>query len=214
MAVTIDIKDSVSAALLASRTQLAPEKLALIGARGAANRIRAHLANLEATRGNKDGWPRTHFWAQVRQSVQNPTPTAGGAVISINHLGFALRYFGGVVLPVRRKFLTIPATPEAYGHRAREFAQLKFALAPLNDGSGRRAPALVEAEHTRLDFGRKRKDGSRRVTAESRGGKVFYWLVRKTTHRPDPTVLPSEAEIATAALGAIEAQLQIEKARA
>ena len=59
-----------------------------------------------------------------------------------------------------------------------------------------RAIALEEAPSQDVSFGRKRKDGSRKVThGEVRGGLIMYWLVPCVVQKADRTVLPSDAEI-------------------
>lgn len=169
-------------------------------ARGVAAETRDFYAGLEQTRPNKQGWPRQHFWSAVRRSVNNPvlqSPTT--AVVSITHAALLQRVRGGYLRPgVGRKYLTIPAIGEAYGKRAREFHNLRFGFA--ENRFGNLAPALVEASATRVAFGRRRQDGTRKVTpGEAVGGKAFFWLVKKVYQRADPTALPTEGQLAVAA---------------
>lgn len=197
MSLAIDVRENVTAALTAAQGAVQPEQLALAGARGAANEVRSHLANLESTRPNKQGWTRQHWWARVRRSVQAPRLAAGGAIVSITEPGIGLRYFGGTTRPVSRKYMTIPAIEEAYGRRAREFSNLRFGFA--ENRFGNLAPALIERDHTELNFGRRRKDGSRKISGTSRGGRTFYWLVRRAVHPADHSVLPTDEALANAA---------------
>lgn len=201
MSLAIDIRQSVTTALQAAQGAVRAEDLALVGGRGAANEIRAHLAGLESTRPNKQGWPRQHFWAKARRSVQAPRLAGGGAIVSLTHPGIGLRYFGGTTRPIARKYMTIPATEEAYGHSAREFSNLRFGFA--ENRFGNLAPALIERDHTALSFGRKRKDGTRGISGKSRGGRTFYWLVKRAFHPADSTVLPTPEALSSAAVNAV-----------
>ncbi len=184
--------------------------------RAMAGFLRNWFAGLEETRPNKQGFPRQHFWADVRRSVQNPVvadPTF--ASVSITHRALRQRIEGGVIRPgAGKKYLTIPATEAAYGHVAREFNNLHFGFA--ENKYGNLAPALIENTYQKIAFGRKRKDGTRKATpGEERGGKVFYFLARQVYQAPDPTVLPPNEQVQSAAVtGAIEfAQAQADRAQ-
>jgi hypothetical protein len=108
------------------------------------------------------------------------------AYVSIDHEGIALRRFGGTVRPRTAKFLSIPAIDEAQGKRAREFSGLHF----RRNASG---------------------NGGRLCDV---GGRVFYWLVEQSTHQPDPSVLPTDAEITEAATDALKEWVELTEDRA
>lgn len=207
MNITVDIQDKASPAakaILASARSL--DFLKACG-RGVAVLLRAKFQDLENTRPNKQGWPRQHFWSDVRRSVQNPEQTAGKVSVSITHPGIALRYFGGDIFPVNVRFLTIPAVPEAYGKRAREFDNLRPGYAPNEEG--RPQLALVETDATVVRFGRKKKDGTRTVSQVMRtGGQAVFWLVTKAHQEGDKTILPTEDQMQIAAVKAGEDYLQ------
>lgn len=200
--IAIKIDSSAVQRLLAQAQTLGQEpQLLNVAGRGVAEKLRGHFATLDQTRPNKLGGKRTYFWGQVRRSVQNPVVTPPSASVSINHLGIAQRLFGGVIRPVRAKFLAIPARPEAYGKGPREFRDLHFQPT-------RRGGALVENLRSDVTFGRKKKDGTRTVTNRGeRGGLVMFWLVKQVVQRPDPTVLPPPAELETAARVPMESYL-------
>lgn len=162
--------------------------------RAIANRVRKHFTRLDGERPNKLGGARTHFYAQARRSVQQPQLVGGdGIQVSINHVGIAQRYFGGEITPKNAKWLTLPVHPEAYGHRAREFGDLEFV--PIDEG--RRAMLVRPNE------------------ASPNGiGEVFYLLVKRVTQRPDPSVMPTNAELRDDALTAGDNYLQTLIARA
>lgn len=196
--------DEVSPLLNRLRDASAAQGMALVGARAAANLVRAHLFDLNTSR-HKHG---RNYYAQAARSV-NTRLAPQGAAVTVSQLGLRLRLLGGVVRPVNAKMLTIPDenAPEAHGVRAREFNDLDRQLV-TNPKTGRLQWALVRRPSTAIRFARrKRADGSIATTVrpgELREGKVMYWLVRKTTHKADPTVLPTGPAMTGAAVGAIK----------
>ena len=196
--------DEVTPLMARLRDAAQRQGIALVGARAAANLVRDHLFALNESR-HKHG---RNYYSQAARSV-NSRVVPQGAAVNIPHIGLRLRLFGGVVRPVNAKMLTIPDenAPEAHGVRAREFNDLDRSLV-TNPRTGRLQWALVRRASTAIRFvRRKRADGSFSTTVkpgELREGKVLYWLVRKTTHKPDPTVLPTSASMMGAAVAAIK----------
>jgi hypothetical protein len=111
-----------------------------------------------------------------------------------------LRVKGGTVKPKTTKYLTIPATKEAYGKSARDFDDLRFA--PLF-GRGK-GGALIQRDQTKL---RKKKDGSY-APGKTVGGKVFYWLKTEATIKGDRTLLPRDSDVVMEAEAAIREVLK------
>ena len=171
----INVTDEATPILNRIPRALREEVLPIIG-RAASGEVRSHLFELDRERPNAMGARRTHFYARAARAT-NYRLQAGGVVVSINHLGLALRFFGGTVKPVNAKALTIPAAPEAYGRRAREFGDLK--------------PFLFTPRPGRKAFG-----GLKR--GKGRDAKVLYWFVREMEYSGDETVLPTAAQIADA----------------
>jgi hypothetical protein len=154
--------------------------------------LRKHFTRLDAERPNKLGGARTHFYGQVRRSVQQPELAGGdGVKVSINHVGIAQRYFGGEIVPKAAKWLTLPVHPEAYGHRAREFSDLDFV--PLE---GRRAMLVRSNPESPTNI-----------------GEVFFLLVKRVIQRADPTVLPSDEQVTADAVNAGEDYINLLIAR-
>lgn len=156
--------------------------------RGVATELRKHFSRLDEQRPNKLGGKRTHFWGQVRRSVQQPELVGGdGLKIAINHVAAAQKYFGGDIEPVDADWLTLPARAESYAHRAREFDDLHFVLFRSS------LAALVQNEQTSLGgrvHGSVTEKG--RTKGETTGGGIFYWLVKHVHQDPDETVLQPE----------------------
>ena len=94
-------------------------------------------------------------------------------VVSIDHAGIALRRYGGTIKPgPGKKFLAIPD---------------KDNVQAQNNSPGR-----ITGLHFRQNHGKP----TGRLTDNT--GRVFYWLVKKTTHKPDPDVLPTDEDFAEA----------------
>lgn len=204
MAASIQIELQDQATPLATRlvAQLAPEQIVKAAAPAVVNKVRRHFFDLNRERPNKLGGKRTNFWNQAARST-NSRVSGSDLVVSVNHVGVRQRLEGGQIRPTGgRRYLTVPAIAEAHGTRAGEWSNLKFGFA--FDRQGNIRPALIEAQSTALKFGGKRKDGSRKVTATAReGGGAVFWLLRRVTQRPDPTVIPSPQELREAAVDGV-----------
>lgn len=211
--IQVSVIDKVSPALKAQMRSAQSGDYLKVGGRGIANLARAHFDKLDQERANELGGKRTHFWRGVKKSVQNPVIAgASTAVVAINHVGFRQRLQGGVIRPGRSmnprtgrptRFLAIPLRAEAYGIRPAERTDLDFV--PAKDsglGSGV-AGLLVESRQTLVSKVR-RKDGIRFRAKEERGGLALYALVTRVYQAPDPSVLPTNAQMTAAAISAME----------
>jgi hypothetical protein len=169
-------------------------------ARGVANKLRDHFAELEATRPNKMGFPRQHFWARIRKAVGNPVLEGDVATVTVADVAFRQTLEGGTIRPgPDKEFLTIAASPESYGKRAREFSGLQFAYAedPNNPGTVRPALIAQRAVSTLIQFGKRKA----KAVASTLGLLPLYWLVREVTQAPTPGAVPTDAELQQAAAG-------------
>lgn len=198
MIISVNINDGASPAVLRMIADLRGPGLVSASAGEVRIEVRGHFAMLERTRPNQNNWPRQHFWADVRETVNNPVVTdPTTATVSITHQAINQRLLGGYILPKNgKKYLTIPARPEAYGKRAAEIPGLRFGFA--ENKYGNLAPALVQTAAQAVKFGRTKKDGTRTVTPGAYGD-AFYFLAKKVFQPADPGVLPTEAKIAAAA---------------
>jgi hypothetical protein len=120
------------------------------------------------------GAKRTGFLERAAGSIE-PAADANAAYIEFPRSFGLQRAFGQIVIVPKRggKYLTIPATAEAYGRRAGEIAGLVFKFLG-------RSRALVMMRGAR-DF------------------TVYYWLVRSVTQPQDRLLLPSDFDFALAA---------------
>jgi hypothetical protein len=168
-----------------------PRQILLAAGRAVANLLRKHYTERNAANPNKLGGKRTNFWLQIKRGVQAPVAKGANAVVvSITHPAIAQKVKGGTITPKRRKFLTIPVRPEAYGRTAATFtAETGSAL--------------------KLVFG---KGGPWALASED--GLIQYILRRKVTQRPDPEALPPPDRMRDAALGAAALALRVQLSRA
>lgn len=195
------LMDEATPLLERVRTAAAAQGLALVGARAVAGLVKDHLYGLDAER-HKYG---RHYYRQAGDSV-----TAGavpqGAAVSITQIGFRQRLFGGTIRAKNVRLLTIPAHPDAYGMRAREFNDLDFSF-EVNPKTGALQPCLVRRAQTTLKYSRRRqKDGTVKISVKPVAElkpEVMYWLTPSVYQRPDPTVLPYNEQMSNRAVGVI-----------
>lgn len=152
-----------------------------VAAHAAARRTQDHFTKLAGERHRSGAF---NFYASAARQTTGRVQ-GNDVIISVDHTGIGLRYFGGTVRPgAGKKYLTIPADSAAHGKTAREFGNTLF-------------------------FFRSRKTGAAGLA--KRGEKnlrVMFWLVKKTDHTPDPTVLPTEQEYFDAVEPVVIAELE------
>jgi hypothetical protein len=145
--------------------------------------LQRHFRALPA---NKRGFPTSNFWGRAADATQYDA-TPDGVRVNINQTGVRQRFLGGPIAPVRGKYLTIPNIAETYGHSAREFGDLKMCTTEYH---GLPSPGLAPADVVESNRGRVNPDS------------VWFFLRRAVWQRPDPEVLPTNEEIAKAAIEA------------
>lgn len=157
-----------------------------------------HLVARDSSHPNRLGGARTHFYSQAAQATT--WEAQGGDVrISIAHLGVRQRFLGGVIRPVSKKALAIPARTESYGKTPAEYTDLKLVV--FSSG----AAALVQADQTLVRFVKSKKDGTIKVKrVGGRGGLVMFWLVKSVRQAADPGVLPTKQALAAEAVRTLE----------
>ncbi len=151
------------------------------------------------------GAQQVHFYGSAVGSVQNPQIEGDDEVsVSINSVGLAQRYYGGVIGAKNKKWLTIPAVADAYGKRAGSFNNLRFVLF---------RPDLAALVETMAKSTKTAANGVVKRTGETAvKGRVVYWLKKEVTQEGDPTVLPTDDEMSARAIEAGQeavAQLKI-----
>ena len=173
----LDLKITVPADILAS-----DHELAQAAGRGVSNAVKRHLVERDS-RGRSDGLPRTGYYGDAASGVT--TEVSGSrAVVTIHKEGVALHYYGGVVYPTDAKALAIPKSPATAGKR----------------------PAEADPDHTKfaLVWPKGETTGTLR---DKETDEVVYLLVPKATIPEDKTILPTEDEMKSAGMAAMEAIL-------
>jgi len=156
----------------------------------------------------RDG-PRGDFWADVIRSTES-TADESAAKVALTELGVSLRYEGGEVTPGKSissytgeltRALAIPSArvPVAGGRQIRpgRAGILAFIRART---FGETVGFLVEGEQRVAKIG---KNKGKPYTVPKQGGALLYTLRTITRHKPDPNILPDEAEITASAVEAI-----------
>jgi len=210
---SITIVDRATPAVLEFARRLNAKALQEAIGGGVGRLIIANFRALDSERANEMGGKRTHFYADAARGT-DWTADAAGATVTIRKTGIAQRLFGGTILPLKGNWLTIPARREAYGKKAREFDNL---VPIFGKALGAGAGALVARESSNISITKDRRRGMGgklrvRKTGDE-GGGVYFWLVKSVTQRPDPTVLPTDRDMLTAAIAAGDDYLRRSAAR-
>jgi len=142
-----------------------------LGARAAARCVQDHFAAMNS-----------EFYGEAARATTGRVQ-GENMIVSIDHVGIALRRFGGTVKPsASGKYLAVPDSDNAQAR----------------NNSPRRIPDL----HFRQNRG---KDSGRLTDST---GRVFYWLVKQTVHKPDPSVLPTDSDFEAAILPELQRKLE------
>lgn len=186
--VTVTDKGTVQKLDALARQLKNPVGLAKVLGREASNRLKAHFREKQKTP-NRLGGQRQNFWRQVMQSVNQPTVSEDGALVTIriSDPRFAQKLYGGVITPKKAKALAIPVTADAYG----------------------RAPKVLEQEEGIKLFvlslsGQGPGTGYLATKAADGGVKVHYVLRGAVDQEADPTALPNQAEFNAALVARAE----------
>lgn len=162
-----------------------PEALWKELGRRAAIELRRHFVNRDREPNKLAPGRREHFWAQVRDAVGNPEIVTGGAEVTIADARFAIKVFGGTIVPREASALAIPVNALAYGRR----------------------PAVFEEETGHPLF---RPKGKRVLMAELGSpaeAVTIYVLAKSATMVADPRALPEPGVLEEACLDQAEKHL-------
>jgi len=183
---TYDLSEKLQRTLNRQQQEkLTPSRLLPVLGRAVSNALKKHLGGLNSARANKLGGKRSNFYAACSRGVSHEVEP-DGVTISVARIGYAQRYFGGTIKPVKRKWLTIPVDPAAYGKDPRKL--------PLYFAVGARGPFL--------GWGKKGTTGPVRVA---------FILRKSVTQKADPSVFLSEKAIAATVDDTINKRLSAPK---
>mgnify|MGYP006931930845 FL=1 len=176
------------------------------GVAGIVNALRKHFREREREPENRFGfpkfgqsYPKRYFWYGTRGTsvaerirIVRTSPAALDGQVAVNSPALAHKLSTNpppIVPKGGRKYLAIPASPEAAGWsgRPRDFpGGLRLAFSRVPGSGDRWLPSLVSA-----------------TQKGAVSGSPQYWLVRKVLTRHDPQALPSNAALQDAAVSAI-----------
>jgi hypothetical protein len=155
--------------------------------------------------------PAYNFYAYAARSVIF-SATDNEARVDVPHRGIRQRLLGGRIVPVNAKWLAIPARPEAYGKRPREF-DLEFRAFPKGG-----AALVMKDDYERLATRGKNAGslvGTKAANKATHGaGAVMFWLVKAVVQDPDPSVMPPADQIDHIARQAVSDHLQAKLSQA
>ena len=168
------------------------QELAQAAGRAVSNIVKRQLVERDQS-GRSDGLPRTGYYGDAASGVTTEmsgktaliTIPGKTALITIHKEGVALHYYGGVVYPTS-------------GHKA-------LAIPKSIQGAGKR-PAEADPDRTKfaLVWPKGKTTGTLR---DKETDEVVYLLVPKATIPEDKTILPTEDEMKSAGMAAMEAIL-------
>lgn len=196
MSYTVTVKDDASPMIRKLGDAITSPEIQNAMGRGASKAVQAFLFSLNASRPNQLGGKRSNFWSASAKSTSYQT-SGNQITITVSKLGYLQRIKGGEIKARNKKYLTIPATAEAYGKRAGEFSNLRFGFA--ENKYGNLMPALIKQSATRSRTGRA-IGGKYAKQAKSNIGNVMYWLTPRVFQRADPSVEPPEQAVLDGAL--------------
>lgn len=202
---TIEVfKDSATRALTELQDFARKPTARRRAAKACAVTVREHIMALGP---NKRGWPSTGFYKAVAGDGVTVAESGGDFTIKIEHPdipgAMAQRYYGGTI-KAKDHLLTIPARQEFYGHRAREFDNLKFGMF----GKGGAKFLYVDKGGTRQDANWNTNKPVKWKAKKGLGARaemmIAYWLKDEVTQDPNPNVIPDDAQMAETVLASLQ----------
>lgn len=183
MPIAVSIIDNATPWLKRLAVQLNGPGVKEVAGRAGQQTVRDHLYDLDRERHRSHVSP--HFYGRAARSTHSRV-TADGAEIHISHEGIAQRYFGGRIVPVNARALTIPIAEEADGKRASEFDDL-FVWKDREKGTAYLARARGKGKYTEI--------------------QLLYKLLASVEQDPDHSVLPKPEDLQAAARTAVDSYI-------
>jgi hypothetical protein len=204
MSITFEVtKNTAIPRLQELQARLTPQRMGAAAGPAVARVVQRHLVSIK---GNKRGWPTTHFLERAARSTSWQS-VAEGVLVSINQVGMRQRYHGGPIKPVKADALAIPISPVSYGHVPRDFPGLFLLKTPKGAYLAQRVGA--QEGETKAQKGKRiRGLGGNWKRRKGTGLNLLFKLSGGVNQAADPGVLPDKGAMTTAALDAILASLK------
>ena len=143
--------------------------------------VRRHLIKRNSRPPSREGWPRSNYWTKAADAIQTHSSETQ-AQVGIRAPGARLHLLGGTVKPKNGKYLAIPMHPSVAD--------------------------VWPSEHSEAGgetfIWTSKKSGKMFIADTTKDGLRLLWLLKSETHhKPDPSVIPTAAELAAAAKNAM-----------
>lgn len=182
--------------------------------------VQRHLTDYNRGHANQLGGKRTNFYRQLAQSTNWSADETRG-IVAISDFRASQTIFGGTIKPGKSASfksgkptaaLTIPASADSYGERAKKFDGKSVAIY-FKVPHGKLLGMIVDRNIQRLGVGKVRREGA------IIGGKlndkgvfkfkrVLFWLVSEVTQRGRRDAIPSDQEITDGAIAGVRLLVQ------
>src|ERR1051326_6651649 len=130
--------------------------------------LRKHFKEKDAEPPKREGWPKQHFWARIRNATAFTGATDTAAEVVIADPAFGKRVEGGDIYPREKEALAVPQDPRVAG------------IQP----SAHLIPGVFRVK------------GTNRLVIKEDGALVTLWRLYKRVNVPkDPTALPTDEKI-------------------
>lgn len=113
------------------------------------------------------------YWAELARSIRVRSVTTTEAEISSDHRGAVIKQYGGEIVPVNKKALTVPISPEARGRTAYQIERTGKQLFVVSQRTG--DPGTIGV----LGYARERKNGNSDF-------RPLFVLRKRVVQKPDP----------------------------
>jgi hypothetical protein len=130
--------------------------------------LRTHFREKEAQPEKRAGWPKQHFWSQIRNATAFSGASDSEASVTVADRRFRIRVEGGRIYPKEAKALAVPQVPRVAGIRP----------------SAHLIPGVFLIK------------GTNKLAVKEGGVLTVLWkLYKSVPHPKDPTALPPEEKV-------------------
>ncbi len=175
------------------------------------NLVQRHLTDYDRSHPNQLGGKRTHHYRRLAQSTNWNADEVQG-VVNISDFRAAQTILGGKITPGKNpsytsgkptRALTIPATAEAHGERAKKFDGKSVAFY-FKTPHGKLLGMIVDKQAARrkVSSGTNIARGSASLSEKGvfKFKRVLFWLVSEVDQKPNPGAIPSDDQIVDGAI--------------
>jgi len=178
---TVTVTENLREGLAKLAERLTPRRVAFIAGQALLEQRKSHLIAYGQAHPGRMG-PTTGFYSRAADATSMSVGNYS-ATITTNHIGLNQRIYGGLISPVKGKYLTIPVDEQARGRNASSMD-----LVPVIRVIGGKARVVALAL----------------PDTKQKPGKRMFVMKESVKQIGDPEVIPSEAQIMSAVNAAME----------